>query len=529
MTAIRLAATERAASRVVAADLRLVLPYALLILAAATVLPLPFTGDQALIAYGSEAISKGALLYRDFWDLKLPGTYGFYLVAGSLFGFSEVGLHTAELLYLSAFGSVLFMTVRQWVANATVARAAPLVVLGVYLVGVRPYELGQMEALVGFPLYLALVSAHRIGTAPHRLRWWIALGMATAVVALFKHLYALIAVAFLLRTLWHLARQRSAPITVMRGMGWVVVGGALLILPIAAFFASQGQVERIIWTYFGYATSIATEARPLYRLISTFGHQAALTAPLLVLAAAALLGGRGRSWGRLRGDLILWIALGFSLAMLQSWWAYQFLVLYVPLALLAVLGLDALASGAVPHARAWVAATALASLSLAVMFTGRVAVEARHGFGLTEEQRAGIHQELVTEYGIAAEEMRVLNGPDAIPGDIYVVGNPILLLQSGRSQAIPINGWSPELHDQRAWDEVAGSLRSAKPPYIFVDARYVPRIPEWSEALVGLLSQDYDLYQAGSNGNWYRLKQGVPGATQAVADIDDPSPHGARS
>ena len=48
-------------------------------------LPYPFDGDQALFTTGASKIYRGATLYRDFWDLKQPGIFGFYLLGGVLF------------------------------------------------------------------------------------------------------------------------------------------------------------------------------------------------------------------------------------------------------------------------------------------------------------------------------------------------------------------------------------------------------------------------------------------------------------
>jgi len=38
------------------------------------------------------------LLYRDFWDLKQPGSFYFYLLATRLFGSGSVSVHALELI-----------------------------------------------------------------------------------------------------------------------------------------------------------------------------------------------------------------------------------------------------------------------------------------------------------------------------------------------------------------------------------------------------------------------------------------------
>src|SRR5450631_4009030 len=76
---------------------------AVILLAALVHVPYPFWGDQALFTYAAHGIRHGDRLYVDFWDLKQPGIYLWYLGAGTLFGFHEAGMHTAELLWSVAF------------------------------------------------------------------------------------------------------------------------------------------------------------------------------------------------------------------------------------------------------------------------------------------------------------------------------------------------------------------------------------------------------------------------------------------
>ena len=119
-------------------------------------LPCPFGGDQALFTIGALKISNGAILYRDFWDLKQPGFYGFYVLAGSLFGFDEVGIHTFELLYMTFFRLVLMKTLRGYYTNPSMAGLVPLLTVGIYYGVSGQWHLTQLEALVGFPMFLSL-------------------------------------------------------------------------------------------------------------------------------------------------------------------------------------------------------------------------------------------------------------------------------------------------------------------------------------------------------------------------------------
>src|SRR5262245_57903999 len=94
-------------------------------------LPHPLGGDQALFLVGAQKLRHGALLYRDFWDVKQPAIFLFYLVGGTLFGFHEVGIHAFELLYLMAMAVVLQATLRSYFQNPAIGALAPLLTVGI--------------------------------------------------------------------------------------------------------------------------------------------------------------------------------------------------------------------------------------------------------------------------------------------------------------------------------------------------------------------------------------------------------------
>ncbi len=88
-------------------------------------LPMPLHGDAALYQLGAKALADGEMLYRDFWDLKQPGIYLFHWLAGSLFGFTETGLHAFELLYLTAFSILQVIVLRRYLHAKWIAPATP--------------------------------------------------------------------------------------------------------------------------------------------------------------------------------------------------------------------------------------------------------------------------------------------------------------------------------------------------------------------------------------------------------------------
>ena len=95
------------------------------VLAAGLCLALPFWGDQALFTVYARQIAQGAVLYRDIFDVKQPGIFLFYLLGGSLFGYTEIGIHLFELLYWLAFSAFAMVALRPYFRVAGLHRWSP--------------------------------------------------------------------------------------------------------------------------------------------------------------------------------------------------------------------------------------------------------------------------------------------------------------------------------------------------------------------------------------------------------------------
>ncbi|MGI8495565.1 MAG: hypothetical protein ACR2L1_09680, partial [Pyrinomonadaceae bacterium] len=148
-----------------------------------------FAGDQAMFVVYAAEINRGALLYRDIWDLKQPGIFLFYLAGGKLFGFNEFGIHLFELFYWLAFSVILSVSLKKYFRNAVFASLTPLLTVGVYYAVCGSWHLTQVEGLVGFPLYLTLWAAIRslqIQKRTNRFAFLCLSGIAGAVVLVFK-------------------------------------------------------------------------------------------------------------------------------------------------------------------------------------------------------------------------------------------------------------------------------------------------------------------------------------------------------
>jgi hypothetical protein len=87
-------------------------------------------------------------------------------------------------------------------------------------------------------------------------------------------------------------------------------------------------------------------------------------------------------------------------------------------------------------------------------------------------------------------------------GAIYVFGDPRLYYFTRRDQAVPINGWSPQLLLPAQWHDLRTELAAASPPYIFVESDDVQRVAR-SPEMLAFIAHSYAPQQRTAHGTWY--------------------------
>ena len=102
-------------------------------------------GDQALFAVYARELTRGAVLYRDLFDLKPPGIFLFYAAGGLLFGFTEVGIHLFELLYWLAFSAFAIVALRPYFRTHWAAPLVPVFTVVVYYLRADTLDLTEVE------------------------------------------------------------------------------------------------------------------------------------------------------------------------------------------------------------------------------------------------------------------------------------------------------------------------------------------------------------------------------------------------
>jgi hypothetical protein len=353
---------------------RIALVLVLVVLAGGLCLAMPFWGDQALFTVYGRQLSQGAVLYQDVFDVKQPGIFWFYALGGSLFGFTELGVHLFELTYWLAFSLFTSVALRPYFTTRWGAALVPVFTVVVYYLYAGLLELTQIEILVAFPVLLAwwLIDQAEPGTR-RGVRRYAAAGLAVAAVVLLKHLYVLIVVAFLVLAVLRSRRDGIPTSDIRRALGAFLVALLAPLLIVVAYFAAHGQLGRIWWAYFEMAPAAQLGGpRPVSYLVAggrrfLIGH-----APILILAvlgAVYVLRDRVRRRIHLVMGMIVWGASGAIAFLIQGWPQYKWSLFTVPVGILAAVGVEVLVTNTERlEARRWaIMAVATVGAGLAVL------------------------------------------------------------------------------------------------------------------------------------------------------------------
>lgn len=495
----------------------------------------PFTYDQALFAMGADRLLHGGLLYRDYWDTKQPGIFWFFALGIRLFGLSEEGVHLLELAWFTAFAAVLIGSLRRAFDHRWGPSAAALLVVGFYWAITRDWHQTQPEGLVQLPLFVATWWALEAAREPRGAfgRWLVA-GVAGGVVGVFKLLLVALPGLFWIGLLGArlFDKRPGAAREVGMALLALAIGFAIPIGGMLAVLGTQGLLADAWYTWVVYPKAVTARIHglPLKAWEETFHWfferwSAALA--LALVGAWTSLRGRQATLARL---LIVWLVAGFGLLLMQkfSGWEYHLMLFLLPLGLFAARGLDALARplaelrppGA-PRERGWllaIAALAVLANPLSSVFV-KAAELAKDRFVTSPAMRTR-HMLRVSQgggYYRFGEEVAFLAAPEARPGPIYVIGNPIVNWLSRRPLAVPRSGGILfQYTTAEEWADTARRLEAAKTPYVFVEAPKLEQLEAarpTSNAILDVLATRYRVMRTSAYGTWFERNDSSPAAS----------------
>jgi hypothetical protein len=476
-------------------------------------LPTPLGGDQALFTMAADKLSRAGVLYVDFWDVKQPGVFVFYALAGSLFGFNEVGVHLLELIYNLGFSLALILTLRGLFRHRWVASALPVLAFTFYYTTAGSTHQTQPEALVGFPLFLSMWSAHQ-AMVKQDGRFWYGLlsGVLAGVVGLFK--LALLPIAlgiYMLAILDALRISRSQLLQVSRSLLLPAGIGVLAIATITcAYFAVHGAFEEFWFTTFQYLGRLVSEYPPpslTMRLSAGFIWFCREFNPLLCFGLLGALLSIKTEKAAIAKYMVAWcvIGVGAIIAQVYSRWEYHYFLFVSPLAILSAFAIDRLVEiikavdgRRMRHSAVIVTSVvAVAMVGVPIKTLSRVKTLSEYGFCRTRTQIDAYAEHLERENLVMKDDAAFLKQTGAIPGNIIVLGSPKFYLLSGRLQAGRQHGWCPDVMLQQQWLQLRTDIEMERPPYIVISTGFAGSVlAERSPETLRLIQQRYQVVRS---------------------------------
>jgi len=485
-------------------------------------LPMPFGGDAALMTTVGRQLAGGAVLYRDLLDIRQPIIFWFARFGGELFGFTEPGIHLAELIVLVAGSVAMVEVIRPHVRSRWAPALAPMFTVGIYYLAAEVWQLTEPESFAGLPLLAIAWIIDRLSglSGAHEGTWasavrrrpasmprlLMALGALTAIVGLLKLTYLAIAGAMALIVLvdgWRRRRLMSVII-------WPTAGFLAVVGPFALYLWWRGVLGDVMWLWFDYAPSTLDRApRTVERLQSGAWRFARMW--LAVLAFSMLGIGaafRGRPVDRLLMALVVWIVSGLGTILVQHWWDYLFHVLIVPLGLLAVVGLDEMVHRSKDVGSRMVGGIVFVVLliPLGSHFATKAGALLSNGLGFDQVGRDAIHDDFAERYADARDWREDL-GDDQRP--VHFVGDATSIWVAGRDQAIPVHGWAADFLDDELWSRMTSDIAMTRPAHLWLWEGTYGLMDRRSPATRLLVEREYCFVRSYGDHDWWVLRSEI--------------------
>ena len=463
-----------------------------------------------------EILDAGGVLYIDFWDMKQPGIYWFFLAAEKLFGADQQSARLLELIVLMLFSLVLVGTLLSYYRSRWLAAVVPVAAIGSYYAASNDWHLTQAEFIVTFPIFTsAWYLAKEYRTRRGEFFGLVLAGVLAGIAVVFKLAFAPIFVAFLLIVILARSPDRT-PGGLMRTSVRELVPFALGVFAVlgivSAIFVVNGAFKELVWTAFIYpAKALGTQLAPLSRLGRAVAWYVLAMMPWIIFACIAVPRLFRRNEPLLIKLMGSWVVMALAVILAQrfSWWQYHFLLLFVPVAVLGVRGLDVLSdrlrqTGHVGNGLV----TAVSLLLVLAAFTNTAQSATTTWLALVNlfVDKGGdieaYRRSVSDEYDRISREVAQVRD-DSRPGPIYVFGNPLIYLLFDRSQAIATQSWGWQNAIGEQWQSLEPDLAAAKPPFIYLSTRYRNYVQQGSPQTIAFLENEYVVIRQDKWGTWY--------------------------
>jgi hypothetical protein len=139
--------------------------------------------DAPLLTYMAYGMSRfGYVPYVDFFDMNAPGAHYFHVLVGRLFGYDDLALRLADLVWLTLLMSLTWLTLRR--AGRRVGFCGAIL-FGLMYLATGPNMSLQREYIALVPIAGAVLAATSLKRFPGAARWLI-VGVLFGVAATIK-------------------------------------------------------------------------------------------------------------------------------------------------------------------------------------------------------------------------------------------------------------------------------------------------------------------------------------------------------
>jgi len=322
--------------------LRLCLAALLLLLGVTLLAPMlayPFGSDHGSFATTADVLRRGGVLYRDVWEIKLPGIYYLFAGAFAIFGRSMFAVRLLDLLWTLAAAAVLVLVGSRLLSRGA-ALAGAFAFLLFYALNFDYWHTAQCDGFASLPLALAaLLTLH--AEARRSSRHAFAAGLLIGLASLLKFTLATVLALPLLALL--ASRGEPARPRFARALCYLA-GGVLPLVVTALLLWRAGTLDdmlRIVFTWTSAYGRLRVGGAPWQVLRLLFGG----SYPILKLIGALSLAGvvslvLARRTRPLWWFLPTWaLVIIVGIAAQGKYFAYHWLPLLPPVGLLAGAGL----------------------------------------------------------------------------------------------------------------------------------------------------------------------------------------------
>jgi hypothetical protein len=265
------------------------------------ILTFSFGRDQGIYALVGEGLLHGQLPYRDLWDFKPPGIFFIYGLAQGLLGKSMLAPRLIEVAGLVAMVLSFGRLSQTFFDNRTVGYVGGALAALIHA-QLDFWHTGQPETFGGYLTVFALVATTADVNRKRRWLVYLLVGALFGAAALLKPPLgggALVCAAYLAKREQFGKSWKAA----VPPVALVALGGTLIVVACAAFFALKGGWSALSWTLFEFTpgyTSLGWEGQRAPQMLyyaleeSFFKFSALAAAGVIAVAAISPIHGRER-------------------------------------------------------------------------------------------------------------------------------------------------------------------------------------------------------------------------------------------